>query len=135
LGLQEEGRLLKKRYAVYNFDGSLAELKGFEIKRRGELSLIKIFQSQIFEKFLDGTTREECFAAVAEVANRWLHVIDSKVPDYIPFSALPMHSQILMLCESTPCPFLNNTNINARDFHFVVFICGAFVVMVVGRAY
>ena len=34
----EEGRLLKKRYAVFNFDGSLAELKGFELKRRGEVS-------------------------------------------------------------------------------------------------
>ena len=26
----EEGKLLKKRYAVFNFDGSMAELKGFE---------------------------------------------------------------------------------------------------------
>ena len=40
----EEGKLLKKRYAVYELDGSLAELKGFEIKRRGELKLIKVFQ-------------------------------------------------------------------------------------------
>jgi hypothetical protein len=29
---KEEGKLIKKRYAVFNFDGSLAELKGFEIK-------------------------------------------------------------------------------------------------------
>lgn len=42
---KEEGKKLKKRYAVFNFDGSLAELKGFEVKRRGELQLIKIFQS------------------------------------------------------------------------------------------
>jgi DNA polymerase epsilon subunit 1 len=28
----EEGRLLKKKYVVFNFDGSLAELKGFEVK-------------------------------------------------------------------------------------------------------
>ncbi|CAM9417330.1 unnamed protein product, partial [Heterosigma akashiwo] len=42
----EEGKLLKKRYAVFNFDGSLAELKGFELKRRGELELIKAFQSE-----------------------------------------------------------------------------------------
>ncbi|KAL4174947.1 hypothetical protein KRP22_006875 [Phytophthora ramorum] len=33
----EEGKLLKKRYAVFNFDHSLAELKGFELKRRGEV--------------------------------------------------------------------------------------------------
>jgi hypothetical protein len=31
---KEEGKLIKKRYAVFNFDGSLAELKGFEIKVR-----------------------------------------------------------------------------------------------------
>lgn len=39
-----EGILIKKRYAVFNDDGTLAELKGFEIKRRGELKLIKVFQ-------------------------------------------------------------------------------------------
>ncbi|EHA8586834.1 hypothetical protein COCNU_scaffold001050G000020 [Cocos nucifera] len=31
-----EGILIKKRYAVFNHDGTLAELKGFEIKRRGD---------------------------------------------------------------------------------------------------
>lgn len=41
---KEEGILIKKRYAVFNHDGTLAELKGFEIKRRGELKLIKVFQ-------------------------------------------------------------------------------------------
>lgn len=51
---KEEGKKLKKRYAVFNFDGSLAELKGFEVKRRGELQLIKIFQSSVFEAFLKG---------------------------------------------------------------------------------
>lgn len=74
---KEEDKLLKKRYAVFNDDGSLAELKGFEVKRRGELQLIKIFQSQIFEKFLLGITLEECYAAVAEVADRWLDVLFS----------------------------------------------------------
>ncbi|KAI9441331.1 hypothetical protein H4582DRAFT_2206338 [Lactarius indigo] len=78
---KEEDKLLKKRYAVFNDDGSLAELKGFEVKRRGELQLIKIFQSQIFEKFLLGTTTEECYAAVAEVADRWLDVLFSKAAD------------------------------------------------------
>ncbi|KAE9408422.1 DUF1744-domain-containing protein [Gymnopus androsaceus JB14] len=60
---EEEDKLLKKRYAVFNDDGSLAELKGFEVKRRGELQLIKFFQSQIFEKFLLGRTTEECYKA------------------------------------------------------------------------
>jgi len=32
---REEGKRLKKRYAVFGFDGRLAELKGFEVKRRG----------------------------------------------------------------------------------------------------
>lgn len=44
---KEEGKTIKKRYAVFNFDGSLAELKGFEIKRRGELKLIKVFQAEV----------------------------------------------------------------------------------------
>ncbi|KAH9829905.1 uncharacterized protein C8Q71DRAFT_394203 [Rhodofomes roseus] len=75
---KEEDKLLKKRYAVFNDDGSLAELKGFEMKRRGELQLIKIFQSQIFERFLLGETTEECYAAVAQIADRWLDVLFSK---------------------------------------------------------
>ena len=75
---KEEDKLLKKRYAVFNDDGSLAELKGFEVKRRGELQLIKIFQSQLFEKFLLGSTTQECYEAVAQVANQWLDVIDTK---------------------------------------------------------
>ncbi|KAF7327720.1 DNA polymerase epsilon catalytic subunit [Mycena kentingensis (nom. inval.)] len=74
---KEEDKLLKKRYAVFNDDGSLAELKGFEVKRRGELQLIKIFQSALFEKFLLGTTTEECYAAVAQVADQWLDVLFS----------------------------------------------------------
>lgn len=74
---KEEGVLIKKRYAVFNDDGTLAELKGFEIKRRGELKLIKVFQAEVFDKFLDGTTLEECYSAVASVANRWLDLLDN----------------------------------------------------------
>lgn len=74
----EEGKLLKKRYAVFNFDGSLAELKGFELKRRGELELIKTFQSQVFERFLNGKSLEECYDSVADIANHWLDVIDTQ---------------------------------------------------------
>ncbi|XP_077864309.1 DNA polymerase epsilon catalytic subunit A-like [Saccoglossus kowalevskii] len=75
---KEEGKKLKKRYAVFNFDGSLAELKGFEVKRNGELQLIKIFQSSVFEAFLKGTVLEECYGAVAKVADYWLDVLYSK---------------------------------------------------------
>ncbi|VDC07978.1 unnamed protein product [Peniophora sp. CBMAI 1063] len=78
---KEEDKLLKKRYAVFNDDGSLAELKGFEVKRRGELQLIKIFQSQIFDRFLLGSTTSEAYAAVAEVADRWLNVLFSRAAD------------------------------------------------------
>lgn len=67
------------RYAVFNEDGSLAELKGFEVKRRGELQLIKIFQSSVFEAFLRGSTLEEVYGSVAKVADYWLDVLYSKV--------------------------------------------------------
>lgn len=75
---KEEDKLLKKRYAVFEEDGSLAELKGFEVKRRGELQLIKDFQKQIFAKFLLGDSLVSCYAAVAQVANQWLDVLYSK---------------------------------------------------------
>jgi DNA polymerase epsilon subunit 1 len=55
---KEEGKSIKKRYAVFHMDGSMAELKGFEMKRRGELKLIKIFQSDLFQRFLLGRTLE-----------------------------------------------------------------------------
>ncbi|KAJ1721294.1 DNA polymerase epsilon catalytic subunit [Coemansia erecta] len=75
---KEADRLLKKRYAVFNDDGSLAELKGFEVKRRGELKLIKIFQAQIFGEFLHGGSLAECYAAVARVADQWLDILFSR---------------------------------------------------------
>ncbi|PVU88703.1 hypothetical protein BB559_005442 [Furculomyces boomerangus] len=71
-------KLLKKRYAVFNSDGSLAELKGFEVKRRGELKLIKIFQTDIFSAFLKGDSLLGSYGAVAEVANRWLDLLYSR---------------------------------------------------------
>eukprot|EP00842_Homolaphlyctis_polyrhiza_P005989 jgi/Hompol1/6391/HPOL_004966-RA len=76
-----QDKLLKKRYAVFNHDGTLAELKGFEIKRRGELKLIKNFQSSIFKIFLEGTTLETCYASVASVVNQWLDILFSKAAD------------------------------------------------------
>jgi DNA polymerase elongation subunit (family B) len=74
----EEGKTIKKRYAVFNDDGSLAELKGFEIKRRGELKLIKEFQGEIFDKFLDGSTLKECYESVGATCNKWLTVLTSE---------------------------------------------------------
>lgn len=91
---KEEGKGLKKRYAVFNDDGSLAELKGFELKRRGELQLIKNFQSDIFKLFLEGDTLESCYGAVANVANRWLDVLDTKG------SNLEDEDLIELICEN-----------------------------------
>ena len=57
----------------------MAELKGFELKRRGELQIIKIFQSQVFERFLRGDTLQRCYAEVAKVADYWLDVLFTQV--------------------------------------------------------
>lgn len=75
---KEENKNLKKRYAVFDDDGTLAELKGFEVKRRGELKLIKVFQNQVFKVFLEGKNLQECYTAVARVADKWLDVLYSK---------------------------------------------------------
>ena len=91
---KEEDRNLKKRYAVFNHDGSLAELKGFELKRRGELKLIKIFQTQIFKFFLEGSTLGEIYASVAKVANRWLDVLHQHG------STLADEELIELICEN-----------------------------------
>lgn len=91
---KEEGKKLKKRYAVFNDDGSLAELKGFEVKRRGELQLVKIFQSSVFESFLQGTTLDEVYAAVARVANYWLDVLYSKAAN------MPDSELFDLICEN-----------------------------------
>ncbi|KAJ3067846.1 DNA polymerase epsilon catalytic subunit [Podochytrium sp. JEL0797] len=90
----EEDKLLKKRYAVFNDDGTLAELKGFEVKRRGELKLIKIFQTAIFKVFLEGSTLNECYSAVATVCDQWLDVLFSKGAD------LPDHELFELISEN-----------------------------------
>jgi DNA polymerase epsilon subunit 1 len=65
---REEGKTLKKRYVVYHMNGSIAELKGFEIKRRGELKIVKIFQEEIFKSFVKGSTLAECFQECGRVS-------------------------------------------------------------------
>lgn len=91
---KEEGKGIKKRYAVFNEDGSLAELKGFELKRRGELQLIKNFQSDLFKVFLEGNDLQSCYGAVADVANRWLDILDTKG------SMLEDEDLIELICEN-----------------------------------
>ena len=75
---KEEGKMLKKRYAVFSMSGKLHELKGFELKRRGELKIIKIFQSEVFDQFLKGQSLKECYAACAEIADRWYQILEHK---------------------------------------------------------
>lgn len=53
--------------------------QGFEIKRRGELQLVKKFQSSVFDSFLKGGTIQEVYASAATVANYWIDVLYSKV--------------------------------------------------------
>ncbi|CCD15631.1 unnamed protein product, partial [Trypanosoma congolense IL3000] len=79
---REEGKSIKKRYAVFDPDGRLADLKGFELKRRGELMLIKDFQSQVFRRFLDGTTLVEAYESASVVANVALDMLYSKGEGY-----------------------------------------------------
>ena len=75
---KEEGKMLKKRYAVFNHAGKMTEVKGFELKRRGELKIVKIFQEEVFSKFLEGETLQECYDACGEVGDRWYDILDSK---------------------------------------------------------
>ena len=51
---KEENKQLKKRYAVYHMNNTIAEIKGFEIKRRGELEILKTFQKNLFNEFTKG---------------------------------------------------------------------------------
>ena len=55
------------------------DYQGFEVKRRGELQLVKNFQSSVFEAFLRGGTLQECYQSVAQVADYWLDVLYSQV--------------------------------------------------------
>ena len=48
--------MLKKRYVVFNHKNEVSEFKGLEMKRRGELNIIKLFQGDIFEQYVKGTT-------------------------------------------------------------------------------
>ncbi|CAG8438673.1 3204_t:CDS:10 [Ambispora gerdemannii] len=75
---EKADKKLKKRYAVFNDAGKLVELKGFEVKRRGELKLIKIFQESIFPLYLKGTSLEQSYEAVVKVANSWLDLLENK---------------------------------------------------------
>lgn len=75
---KEENKKLKKRYVVFNKEGKISEIKGFEIKRRGELGIIKIFQSEIFSQYLKGDSLLSLYQACAEIAKKWIMIIKQK---------------------------------------------------------
>ncbi|KOB69708.1 DNA polymerase, partial [Operophtera brumata] len=66
-------------YLAMVLPASKEEGKRFEVKRRGELQLIKIFQSSVFEAFLKGHDLKTCYGAVAKVADYWLDIFQSSV--------------------------------------------------------
>ena len=41
--------------------------------------MVSVCVVQVFEQFLAGDTLEECYAAVASVADRWLDLLDTQV--------------------------------------------------------
>lgn len=74
----EENKLLKKRYVVFDWKNKIVELKGFELKRRGELNFIKRFQEDVFKHFNDGSTLMECYSSLASICNYWLDIIEQE---------------------------------------------------------
>lgn len=97
---RDEGKTIKKRYAVYDFDGKISELKGFELKRRGELQLIKLFQSQVFEQFLKGDSLKECYDAVGSIANRWLDLLQTRGIDVMDEELIELISESSTMSKS-----------------------------------
>lgn len=75
---QHSTQLLKKRYCVFNFKNEISEFKGFEMKRRGELRVTKVFQEEIFPQYLKGTNLKECYAHCAETAKKYIDIINKK---------------------------------------------------------
>ena len=67
-----------RRYVVYHHDNSISELKGFEVKRRGELQMIQNFQRELFRAYTDGHTKQQAFEAAAATAKRWIILIRTK---------------------------------------------------------
>nr|GEX82758.1 DNA polymerase epsilon catalytic subunit A-like [Tanacetum cinerariifolium] len=86
----------------------------FEIKRRGELKLIKVFQAELFDKFVHGSTLEECYSVVASVANHWLDliddIIDSELLDYISESST-MSKSLADYDEQKSCAEITTTRL------------------------
>lgn len=75
---KEEGGQLKKRYAVFNKHGAIQELKGFEIKRRGEWQMIKMVQRDAFSAYMYGKNKQEVYDHVADVCRQYINILQTK---------------------------------------------------------
>lgn len=73
--------LLKKRYVVFNHQKQIVELKGFEIKRRGEMRMIQLLQEEIFPQYLLGSTKYEAYQSAAHIGLRYRKALDSRATD------------------------------------------------------
>ncbi|EZG43301.1 DNA polymerase [Gregarina niphandrodes] len=93
---EKENQQLKKRYAVYDFDGTICELKGFELKRRGDLELLKIFQESVFPSFILGHDKSECYRGAGAIADNWMAFVRTKGRKCSDFSTV-----LRLLAEST----------------------------------
>lgn len=70
--------MLKKRYVVFNHKNEVSEFKGLEMKRRGELNIIKMFQAEIFGQYVRGSTLKECYQFCAGVAMQYFGFLLNK---------------------------------------------------------
>nr|XP_027200348.1 DNA polymerase epsilon catalytic subunit A-like [Dermatophagoides pteronyssinus] len=69
---------LKKRYVVYNKKGDISELKGFELKRRGELEMLKLFQKKLFPLYISASSKSKIFQRVSDLCDNWLRFLSTK---------------------------------------------------------
>lgn len=48
------------------------------MKRRGQLRITKVFQEEIFPQYLKGSTLKECYAHCAEIAKKYISIIQKQ---------------------------------------------------------
>ncbi|ORM39971.1 DNA polymerase epsilon catalytic subunit A [Babesia sp. Xinjiang] len=75
---EKSEELLKKRYVVFNHQKQIVELKGFEIKRRGEMRMIQLLQEEVFPRYLLGSTKEEAYQNAASIGLSYRRSLDSR---------------------------------------------------------
>ncbi|CAD6261464.1 unnamed protein product [Miscanthus lutarioriparius] len=68
----------------------------FDIERPSKSSV----EAEVFDKFLHGSTLEECYSAVASVANRWLDLLDNQGIDIANSELLDFISELITMSKS-----------------------------------